>query len=254
MFVVALGHSHVVALAKGAYALQARGARVAGEAFACRFHYLYDPKYEPAFVDAAGGRALNPAILDALGDKDPRFVLTSVGGNEHNVLSIAQRTRRFDFILGEQPDLALDPRAELVPESAIRETLRDWMQDKTDILRAIRATTRIPIVQIEPPPPLPREQVLAYPNEFFRSLLDQRHMSPDVLRHKMWRIQTEVLREICAEIEAIYIETPPEMIDRHGMLAKAAWGKDATHANETYGEAMVALAFQRISDELAKAE
>lgn len=37
MFFVGLGHSHVVALAKGAYALQAQGAMVAGDTFAAVF-------------------------------------------------------------------------------------------------------------------------------------------------------------------------------------------------------------------------
>jgi hypothetical protein len=253
MFFVGLGHSHVVALAKGAYALQAQGAMVAGETFACRFHYLYDARYEPPFISEGGELRLNRSIGEALRENDPRFILTSIGGNEHNVLSIAQRDRRFDFILGEEPNLPVDDRAELLPEAAVRETLRDWMKDKTDVLTAIRAATGAPIVQIEPPPPLPRAQVLAYPKEFFRSLLDQRNMSSDTLRYKMWRVQSELLREICAEAGIVYVRNPPDVIDSDGMLLRHACGKDATHANDSYGEAIVARALRCISDQFAKA-
>ena len=248
MHFVGLGHSHIVALAKGAYALAAQSSLAAAEALTCRFCYLYDPQYEPPFVAADDGRQLNPGILAAIRDGAPRFILTSIGGNEHNVLSIAQRDGRFDFILGENPELALDRQAKAIPEAAIRETLRDWMADKTDILRALRAATDVPIVQIEPPPPLPRKHVLAYPKEFFRSLLDQRNLSPDLLRYKMWRVQSGILRDLCGDLGVMYVETPPDMIDGAGMLAAKAWGKDATHANDHYGEAMVASALRRVLD------
>ncbi|MDE2363472.1 MAG: hypothetical protein KGM42_12405 [Hyphomicrobiales bacterium] len=253
MFFVGLGHSHVVALARGAYALQARGAQFAGEPFSSKFHYLYDAPYEPPFLETEEGRRLNPSIADALSDGDPLFVLTSVGGNEHNVVSIAQRGPRFDFILGEQPELPLDARSEIIPEAAIRETLRDWMEPKVEVLRAISATTARLVVQIEPPPPLPREQVLAYPKEFFRTVFDQRRMSSDTLRYKMWRVQTALLREACESIGAHYVDTPADMMDDDGMLMLSFCGKDATHANEAYGEAMIERALQLVARQTALA-
>lgn len=244
---VALGHSHVVALAKGTYALQDRRAQDGGEPISGAFHYLYDPGFEPPFVDGAARSVLNPNIADALSDPTARFVLTSIGGNEHNVLSIARNRPHFDFILGEQPDLPLERGAEILPEAAIRETILDWMSEKIAILRALRRATSVPIVQIEPPPPLPREQVLAYPKEFFRSVIDQRKMSPDLLRRKMWRVQIGVYRDVCAELGIAYVPTLPEMIGADGMLATSACGKDATHANEAYGEAMVLTALRRVT-------
>lgn len=250
-FFAGLGHSHVVALAKGAYELQMRGATLDGAPIACRFHYLYDAAYEPAFVDSAGDGALNPAIVSALTENNPRFIVASIGGNEHNVLSIAQRDGKFDFILGENPDLPFDESAEPIPEAAVRETLRDWMEDKMAILRAAHALSAAPIVLVEPPPPLPREQVLAYPGEFFRSAFDRRNLSPDVLRHKMWRVQTGLLRELAAEVDAIYVETPADMIDARGMLPRNAWGKDATHANDAYGAAIMTRAFDSVGVRVA---
>lgn len=244
---VALGHSHVVALAKGAYALQAKGALFAGRRSQGRFHYLYDKAFEPAFVQDQPTAKLNPAILQALNADAPQFVLASMGGNEHNVLAIVQLYQRYDFILGESPDLPLDDSVEILPEALVRETLREWMEDKIAVLRALRAATALPIVQIEPPPPLPRSQVMAHPKEFFKNAVDLRKLSPDILRHKMWRVQTALYREICAALDVLYIETPPDMIDPDGMLAQKAWGGDATHANDLFGEVMMSAALARVA-------
>ena len=240
---VAFGHSHVVALARGAYALQEAGATFQGEPVACAFNYLYDPAFEPPFVEGQPG-VLNPAFAAALEQHAPRFLITSVGGNEHNALAMVRSDPPFDFILGESPDLPLDRAAEILPEAAVRETIRDWMEDKIAVLRALRAATSVPIAQIEPPPPLPREQVLAYPKEFFRSALNLRKMSPDVLRMKMWRLQTGLYREICARLGVTCVPTRPDLIGPDGMLARHAWGQDATHANTAYGEAMVGEALR----------
>ncbi|MCB1541575.1 MAG: hypothetical protein KDJ25_12285 [Rhodoblastus sp.] len=238
---VGLGHSHIVALAKGAYALEAKGAEVGGRAICGRFRYLYDADFTPPFADEARTR-LNPAIGAVLSDGAADFVLLSIGGNEHNVVSMRQPARRFDFILGETPDAPLDPKAEIVPEAAIRETLRDYMSENMRVLEAIRAASDLPMALVEPPPPLPRAQVLAYPKEFFRSQIDQRSMSPDILRRKVWRVQVGMMRRACAALGVAYIETPPDMFDADGLLKTSACGQDATHANESYGETMIELA------------
>lgn len=235
---VGFGHSHIVALAKGAYALQARRTQVGGTSWRGHFVYLYAPEVEPALTDTPAGPALHPRILERLRSGAPRFVLASIGGNEHNILAIPQASRRFDFILGENPDLPLDPSAEILPESVVRETLRSWMREKTDVLLAIRAATSLPIFLIEPPPPLPREQVLAYPKEFFRSMVGRRSMSSDALRWKMWRVQTGIYRELCETSRIDYVTVPQHMIDTDGMLIQSLCGQDATHANEAFGEAM----------------
>ena len=238
---VGLGHSHVVALAKGAYALEAKGAEVGGRAICGRFRYLYDADFTPPFADAARSR-LNPAIEAALDDGAADFVLLSIGGNEHNVVSIRQPARRFDFILGEAPDAPLDPKAEIVPEAAIRETLRDYMNENMRVLQAIRATCNLPMALVEPPPPLPRAQVLAYPKEFFRSQIDQRSMSSDLLRRKVWRVQVGMMRQACAALGVAYVETPSDMFGADGLLKASVCGQDATHANDGYGETMIELA------------
>ena len=43
--------------------------------------------------------------------------------------------------------------------------------------------------------------------------------------------------------------TPAETIDEDGMLVAGACGQDATHANERFGEAMVAHALRRFCEQ-----
>jgi hypothetical protein len=248
---VAFGHSHVVALAKGYYALQQRRANTPESSRTGRFHYLYDPSFVPALTGGPERFALNSAILSKLAEGNPRVVLLSIGGNEHNILSIVQNYQRYDFIIGENPDLPIEPDAEIYPEAVIRETLRESMADSLALLQALRAATKAPMAQIEPPPPLPIEHVLAYPKEFFRKAVDRSKLSSDCLRHKMWRVQSGIYRELCERIGIIYISVPSAMLDRRGTLIQAAWGCDATHANEWFGQCMVEEALRRLSDQVS---
>ena len=249
---IGIGHSHIVALAKGSYALEAKQAQIAGQTIHGRFHYLYDAPYMPAFTDAAQ-TALNPAILGLLTAGGLDFALLSMGGNEHNVLSMRQTTPRFDFILREEPDAAVDPAAEIVPEAAIRETLADYMRDNMRVLHALRAASGLPMVMVEPPPPLPRAHVLAYPKEFFRTQFDQAGMSSDALRRKVWQVEARMLRAASAELGIVWLATPPDMFGADGLLKTSACGQDASHANEAYGEVMIAAAARLMAAEIAGA-
>jgi len=248
------GHSHIVAVAKGAYALQAKEQANAGTPAEASFHYLYDAPFHPAWLEAeqreTAGR-LNGAILDKLLSAAPQFVVLSVGGNEHNVLSFSAQDRPYDFILSEEPDAPLCANAEIIPESAIRETLHGWMKDKIAILDALSRASAAPCMLISPPPPLPRAHVLAHPGELVRLGVDSLQIAPEHLRAKMWHLQTRIYEKICADINVAFIPVPPEFIDENGMLTAEACGNDATHANEIFGEAVMQHAL-RAAETLSK--
>ena len=72
-----------------------RGKRTrVGSMIWCReFVYLYAPEGEPASSDVLAGPAVHPRILDKLRSGAPRFLLASIGGNEHNLLAIPQAAR-----------------------------------------------------------------------------------------------------------------------------------------------------------------
>lgn len=240
--ILGLGHSHVVAIAKGCYELQNQRVKIAGQPIASRFLYLYDPNVMPTLVDDGANPRLNPALVEIIAKERPNFILLSVGGNEHIAMSVVRFRERVDFLIGEEPEIALEAGAEILTEAAIRETLRDKMASTLSTLRAIRDATSLPLVCVEPPPPLPNERVIAYPKEFFKRAIDPNRLSSELFRYKMWRVQSWLYREICAKHDMVFASVPRELIAPPGLLAREAWGEDASHANAMFGRRMIALA------------
>lgn len=232
---IGLGHSHIVALATGAYALQAQGYCCAGAPVTGSFHYLYDPLYEPAVSLVDGRSKLHPELGRLVEFEDYEFIVACPGGNEHNVLAIAETSPKYDFIPKRDPDANLNPDAWIIPEAAIRATLRGWMATNITLLSLLKDATRRPIVVVAPPPPLPRERVLAFPKEFFRSVFDSRKLNSDYIRRKMWLSQVALIEDICNERQIFFVDPPQGIYDEAGMLAKKFWGNDASHGNDSYG-------------------
>lgn len=250
--ILGLGHSHIVAIAKGCYELQAEGFRIADVRVVSRFLYLYEPELTPTLCESENDTLrLNPRLRRIVDDERPALILLSVGGNEHIALSVTQPKERFDFILGAEPDLEIEPAAILLPEAAIRETLREKMAVTLSIIEAMRAETDAPIVCIEPPPPLPNSRIAEFPKEFFRKAFDPRSLSSERFRYKMWRAQSALFREVCARCDIIFAPAPAEFVAPPGVLARAAWGADASHANALFGRRMIESAAELAASRLA---
>jgi hypothetical protein len=90
-------------------------------------------------------------------------------------------------------------------------------------------------MQLEPPPPLPNRRVLAYPREFVRANLLRKKIAPELIRYKLWRLESDIYTRFCNEVGIAYLPAPAGMVDKNGMLAETGWGSDATHANPRYG-------------------
>lgn len=251
MKLLGLGHSHIVAIAKGCYELQHRGATIGGEPISSTFLYLYDPQIMPTLVEGAGAPVINPRLAEIVAKEEAAFGLLSVGGNEHIAMSIIQPREPVDFVLGENPDLPLAGGASIVPEAGVRETMREKMASTLATLSALRRATAIPLFCLEPPPPLPDSRVLAYPKEFFRKAVDRSKLSSELFRYKMWRVQSGLYRSACAKENIEFVEVPPCFVAPPGVLAETAWGADASHANPLFGEAMVRKAMETMETRLA---
>jgi hypothetical protein len=232
---IAFGHSHIVAFAKGVYQYQASDLPAQAPRVEGRFVYLYDPAYNPVLHGPAGAPELNPNLREQLTALPWDFVVLVCGGNEHNVLGIVRNKRPFDFVLSSAPDLPLQPGYELVPEALIREVLKHFMAESLQAMRTFRSATELPIMQLEPPPPLPNQRVLAYPRELLRARLLRNKIAPELVRYKLWRLESDIYMRVCHESGIAYLRAPPGMIDKNGMLAEPGWGSDATHANPRYG-------------------
>lgn len=254
MRILGLGHSHIVAIAKGCYELQHKGATIAGEAFSSRFVYLYEPTIMPTIVEEPEGARINPQLAEIIAGEDAAFGLLSVGGNEHIAMSVVQSREPVDFVLGDDPDLPLAADASILPEAAVRETMREKMALTLGVLALLRRATSIPLFCLEPPPPLPDARVLAYPKEFFRKAVDRGKLSSELFRYKMWRVQSGLYRAVCARENIEFVAVPERFVAPPGVLAQEAWGADASHANQLFGEAMVAKAIEMMEARLTAAQ
>ncbi|MGD9543894.1 MAG: hypothetical protein AB7F41_09560 [Methylocystis sp.] len=248
--ILGLGHSHVVAIAKGCYELQHEGFRLGGAPLVSRFLYLYDPEITPTLTEQGAASRLNPRLRQILDEERPDAIVLSIGGNEHIALSVTQPKERFDFILGAEPDLDLESGAIVLPEAAIRETLREKMAPTLATIEAIRSETAAPIVCLEPPPPLPNSRILECPQEFFRKSFDPRKLSGEIFRYKMWRTQSAIYRDVCARADILFAPVPAEFIAPSRVLAEAVWGADASHANALFGRRMIQRAGELVEPRL----
>jgi hypothetical protein len=239
MKIMGLGHSHIVAVAQGCYDLQHQGAAIGGVPFSSSFHYLLDPAVMPTLIEGGEPQEINPRLAEIIEREGADVGLLSIHGNEHIALSIMQPPERIDFILGEESELPLAAGAAILPEAAIRETLRDKMAETIAILAALRRATSLPLYCLAPPPPLPDSQIKAYPKEFFRKAVDVGRLSPEVFRYKIWRVACRLYREACAARNIVFIDVPSAFLAPPGVLIADAWGADATHANPAFGKAMV---------------
>ncbi len=250
MRIIGFGHSHIVALANGVYALQAEGHRFQGNEVSGRFHYLYGADFEPPFAEVEGRPKLNPHIAETLAAEDYDLVIACLGGNEHNALSIVQIDPKYDFAPARDPQARVDPDAQFIPEGVIKEALLGTMTQSVKTLSLIKAATRRPVVAAAPPPPLPRERVLECPKEFL-GFFDLRKLNEDRIRRKMWLSQLSLMEEICREGQIIFSEPPSEALDANGMLTQAFWGKDASHGNDAYGKKMISYILSQIEAPVA---
>ncbi len=189
-----------------------------------------------------GGDASNPTlafaarVLEAQAD----LHVSMVGGNDHSILVMLNHSRPFEVVLPEAPDLHVDPEAELLPAGLVSIELERRIAPHLKTLAEYRALVSGRLVHIESPPPVPSEaHIRKYPG-VFRSMIEERGVSPALLRYKFWRLHSRLYREACARLGVEFLSVPEKMCDGAGMMIEAAWNPDPTHGNALYGGAVIA--------------
>lgn len=229
--VLLVGHSHLACIRQ---AFDQRDGEVTG--LALEFVPLADPYFLPN-LDAAGG--VHPHIRRVV--TAPRFdaVVSVIGGNAHFSLGLVNNPRRYDFVLPEAPDLPLEPGAEILPHDLLLRHLTAMSHETTPVLAALRALVPgKPFVHLESPPPVPAENVNLHARHF-APLIRQYGLSRRERVWRFWRLQARMMQHICAAEAITYLPVPDSMTDGDGMLVRAAWRDDPTHAGPAYGHAVL---------------
>ena len=215
-----LGHSHVVHLEGAATAM--------GLPYKSLNLWGFG---RPVLYDV-GSLRLNPDLAQRLDG----FVVSVVGGSAHDIIGLAQHPRPFDFVLPEQPDLPLDPHAEIIAADALLETIRLKMEDEQlDLVRLLAAPGRR-VVHVESPPPSAPDARLTEEMGMM-PYAPEPHLGPSPvwLRYKLWRLHSAIVRQACEAAGVEFLPHPDAaLVD--GCYLQPQFYQRPCHANAAYGE------------------
>lgn len=165
-----------------------------------------------------------------------RVMVSSCGGNVHNILGLLDHKRKFDFVVPQEPNLPLDPAAELIPYDMMYEQFKLRNQSYLGLLSHVARETKHPFFHIESPPPIPDyDFIVSTIDPCFKEQVKITGIASATLRYKLWRCNSQVFADHCQQENIRFVETPASVKDTQGFLVKEGW-KNATHGNEWYGE------------------
>ena len=186
------------------------------------------------------GPLARAAIEEQIARHQPRLV-SMLGGNAHNMISLLRHARPYDFILHGEAEAGppIDPDCELVPEALVRAALEERLQ--TDFWRLDRLHEIAgPFIHVESPPPVISEAFIRDRAEvYFRDYNDQEIVpASHGIRWRIWRLNSRIMREKVEAMGCRFMSVPPEALDADGFL-RLDLAADPTHANEAYGELLI---------------
>lgn len=219
-----LGHSHVEAVEEAAKA---------GDIAIDAINFWNVPGGPLGQRDALG----NPRFFDDIADRlQARVgpVFSFLGGNPPILIGTLRHPRPFDFVLPSEPDLPLDPEAELVPSLAVKALLEKAGRPWFGLMRELARLSDGPIYHMEPPPPGEGSEGMAVQTLWPLLPGMARVISPSLFRYKLWRLHSLVLREVCQPLGIEFVPVPKESQTEQGFLRPRYLG-DGVHGSVEYG-------------------
>lgn len=217
-----IGHSHVACVARAA---AATGVTLQ----ALNFWEM------PGAIDRdSGPPRFSPSLEQQLRDHEgPVFSL--VGGAVHGVVGMLVHPRRFDFVLPWEPELPLDPAAEVLPALAVRGMLEALMAEYLAVMVEVKKLCRGPMFHLQAPPPYADAQRMHadIPWGMYPGMCQE--ISPAATRYKLWRLHSRIVSDWCAATGVTFVACPAAAVDADGFLREPFYG-DGAHANDAYGE------------------
>lgn len=235
--VMMIGHAVMSGVQRASGAMQEAGRFPAN--LSIEFVQLRHARFQPYFPDGDDtlNRALRTRIDRHIGGTD--LVVSAIAGGAHDMLGLSLGPRRWDFVLDTAPDLPLTADSEILPLQTARETLATHMAEDLRLLGALREAVDKPLVQLQPPPPIPSEAHLrAHPGSFADRIMEH-GVAPAAFRLKLWHLESSLLREFCEARGITWLEVPRGIVGTDGMLVEKAWSDDPARGNAWYGKKVV---------------
>ncbi|WP_146032589.1 hypothetical protein [Sphingobium sp. SA916] len=223
MKILGIGHSHLFSLFSG-YKV--------GNFPSLEFDFIH--LLHPEFRLENGFDNID-AILDMIEKKcfNVDIVVLSISGNEHHMLGLVESERPFDFLLPEQEGSKIVAGRELIPYDLVYKTLD--LQMNTALYESFAGLFKCPVYQIEAPPPILDEAYIRDHAGIFSEMIEERGVNTASVRHKLWRVGSDIARRRAIQAGFVYVENPPATLGPEGFLHFMAFNNDATHGNAWYG-------------------
>ncbi|TGE01698.1 hypothetical protein [Methylobacterium nonmethylotrophicum] len=237
--VVILGHSHLSSVVNH---LATREAETDHNSPAIEYYVFNTIKHGVDFrfsVEDGAAIVLNPRIKSLVEEniQNRDFIwLSMFGGNAHNALTLLEHPRPFDFILPENVQLPRIPKAELVPYSYIESFIHKMAELYILNTVCLRHAVMEDVLHIESPPPNGDDKyVMEHLENYFREQSSLPRIAPRILRYKLWRTHSQIIKSACEANNIKFVDAPSEACDPEGYLVPSGYSGDSTHAGPWYG-------------------
>lgn len=242
-----IGHSHLGAINRARHYYKDRSD------LDLKLFLLNSNQYQ--IIDGNSHRLSEKLICELVSffkENKENYIVTAIGGNEHNIIGIVNHPQMFDFILSSNPDMEINDKAKIIPEKLVESIFNKRLGSKFKEILSLRDAFSIPIIVLQPPPVKSNEQVLKS-GGIFAERIKLHGVSPITLRKKLWILQSELVRKFCEEQELIFLPIPTESIGDDGcMVEQASKDDDPTHANQWYGKKVLENIIKLISEQNEK--
>ena len=177
-------------------------------------------------------------IVSSLKPED--LVVSTIGGNQHQIVSLIQHPSPFDFYSREASPLPIDLGKTIIPFNQFFDYFFNGIVNGKDGKRLLNLKNHAPckVVHLVPPPPKKDTDhiIKFHESHFEKNSLAEKGVSAPELRLKMWKLQVDILKKFAHDYGFELLSPPEEAVDPDGFLSYAFYANDATHANPLYGQ------------------
>ena len=166
------------------------------------------------------------------------LLVSAIGGNMHQVVSLVQHPIAFDFFMQDELLYSYLGLKEIIPYSQILDFFTSALRTKDcNKLLQLKQSAKCKVCHLIPPPPKENhEHILKKPEStFVNNGIMQKGISNPYLRLKTWKVQVKALEVICREMGVELLKPPADTVKKSGFLKEEYYANDATHANAEYG-------------------
>jgi hypothetical protein len=184
------------------------------------------------------------------------LIISTIGGNLHQVFGLVQHPVAFDFI---EPGSSSSPDFQscvLIPYQTIWAFFESGLRRKDgQRIATLREAAARPIYHLLPPPPKESAAHILqrYESNFEKADIAAHGVTPAPIRLKLWRLQCAVLQSLGTEWGVRLLPPPEGTQTPEGFLKPEYYKNDATHANVAYGE-LALRQLEAVADATARAK